>query len=112
MKTLATIKITVKIFPSIHWAHFRKTDRGDGDDGHIKGIDQTVPGYEHIAQNSKKQHGRHQRNGQIHFRTEKVQHIYRSKTEVRFVYTRSLIFNQKAKKRYNAKPNPRVTKVR
>ncbi|GGG38568.1 hypothetical protein GCM10011344_44330 [Dokdonia pacifica] len=35
---------------------------------------------------------------------------YRSKTEVRFVYTKSLSFNKKADVRYNAKPTPNVAK--
>ena len=37
---------------------------------------------------------------------------YKSKTELRLVYTKSFIFIQKAKKRYKAKPKPRVTNVK
>lgn len=37
---------------------------------------------------------------------------YKSKTEVRFVYTISLIFIQKARNKYKAKPKPTVTKVK
>lgn len=37
---------------------------------------------------------------------------YKSKTEVLLVYTKSLIFNQKAKNRYNAKPKPNVANVK
>jgi len=38
--------------------------------------------------------------------------VYKSNTEERFVYSRSLICIQKAIKRYKAKPKPKVTKVK
>jgi hypothetical protein len=38
--------------------------------------------------------------------------LYKSKTEDRFVYSKSLIRIQKAKNKYKAKPNPKVTNVK